>query len=102
MKAPGWSIPSGLHCFEEMDIAIAIRRSLAVLEKGGIHVFPAHAEAEGGPWGGHFIALLAEVRRRGIPVKTLAEIRAELKPDRLPIRRIRMELLPGRSVPCAV
>lgn len=95
-------IPSDLPCFEEIGPENAVSRLGTVLERGGIHVLPVHAEAEGGIWDRHFIGLLRHVLSLGYRIVPLSEIREELFSRALPARKYTMELLPGRSVPCAV
>ncbi|HUH65448.1 MAG TPA: polysaccharide deacetylase family protein [Syntrophales bacterium] len=95
-------IPSDLPCFEEVGVPNGISIITEMLRDGGTHVFPAHAEAEGGVWSGHFISLLAEVKKAGYSVTTLSEVKKQTSSEKLEVRKYRIELLPGRSVPCAV
>jgi undecaprenyl phosphate-alpha-L-ara4FN deformylase len=95
-------IPSDLPCFEEVGVPEAISIITSILKDGEIHVLPAHAEVEGGIWSSHFIDLIGQIKKAGYRFATLSEIRKLLPADELAIRKYRMELLPGRSVPCAV
>ena len=74
----------------------------SLVDKGGTHVLPVHAEVEGGIWGGHFIELLDSLKSAGCVFKTLSQILETLPVSALETRKHRMELLPGRSAPCAV
>jgi len=95
-------IPSDLPCFEEAGVEGGTAAVLAALGRGGLHVLPVHAEAEGGIWDRPFIRLLEQVLARGCRIATLGEIRRDLDLPSLVRRRPRLELLPGRAVPCAV
>lgn len=95
-------IPSDLPCFEETGVTRGVSTILQILENGGIHVLPVHAEAEGGIWDKYFIELCEGVRRTDFQILPLSKIQALLKSEPLPVRKYRMELLPGRSTPCAV
>ncbi len=95
-------IPSDLPCFEEVGVPEGISAVASILKDGDMHVLPVHAEVEGGIWSGPFIELLEHVRSSGYRFATLSEIRKLLPADQLTVRKYRMELLPGRSVPCAV
>jgi len=95
-------IPSDLPCFEEIGVEQGLAGILKILEAGGPHVLPVHAEAEGGIWDGYFIELLKGAQKLDFRFLTLLQIRNLLKLDTLPERRFRNTLLPGRSVPCAV
>ncbi len=95
-------IPSNLPCFEEIGVHQGVTRILQILNNGGMHILPVHAEVEGGIWSRYFIELCEKVRSLDFQVLPLSRIRALLEPERLPVRKYRMELLPGRSSPCAV
>ena len=95
-------IPSDLPCFEEIGVEQGGASILQILKEGGMHVLPAHAEVEGGIWASHFIELLEKVRDTDYQILPLSKIRERLLSQPLPVRKYRMELLPGRSVPCAV
>ncbi len=95
-------IPSDLPCFEEVGFSKGISSVASILKDGDMHVLPVHAEVEGGIWSSHFIDLLEQVTKAGYRFTTLSEIRKLLPVDKLAVRKYRMELLPGRSVPCAV
>ncbi len=95
-------IPSDLPCFEEVDRERAIEKILAPLARGGLHVLPVHAEVEGGIYQKYFIELLNNAQAMDCTISTLSEILNNLPKKDLPERTFRMELLPGRAVPCAV
>jgi len=95
-------IPSDLPCFEEVGVSEGMSIISSMLKDGEMHVLPAHAEAEGGIWSSNFVDLIAQVKKAGYRFATLSEIRKLLPADELAVRKYRMELLPGRSVPCAV
>lgn len=95
-------IPSDLPCFEETGVEQGKAMITSIIDKGGLHVLPVHAEAEGGIWDGHFIELLGRLKSSGCSFKTLSRILETLSVNELETRKYRMELLPGRSVPCAV
>jgi len=95
-------IPSNLPCFEEIGVTRGVSTILRILKDGGIHILPVHAEAEGGIWDKYFIELCEGVRRTDFEILTLSRIQALLKSEPLPVRKYRMELLPGRPTPCAV
>jgi peptidoglycan/xylan/chitin deacetylase (PgdA/CDA1 family) len=95
-------IPSDLPCFEEIGVTQGVPRILQILKDGGMHILPVHAEAEGGIWDKYFIELCERVLKMGFQLLPLSEIRALLESEALPVRKYRMELLPGRPIPCAV
>jgi len=95
-------IPSDLPCLEEIGIDHGVTTILKLLERGGTHVLPVHAEVEGGVWGDHFEALLLKVRQLQVRILTLGEIYERLRIATLPVRHFESHLLPGRAVPCAV
>ena len=95
-------IPSDLPCFEEVGVPEGISIITSMLKDEESHVLPVHAEVEGGIWSSPFIDLLEQIKKMGYRFTTLSEIRKLLPVDKLAVRKYRMELLPGRSVPCAV
>jgi len=95
-------IPSDLPCFEEVGVPEGISAVTSILKEGDMHVLPVHAEVEGGIWSNPFIELLEQVKGSDYRFTTLSEIRKLLQVDKLVVRKYRMELLPGRSVRCAV
>jgi undecaprenyl phosphate-alpha-L-ara4FN deformylase len=95
-------IPSDLPCFEEMGVPLGISSILKILEDEELHVLPVHAEAEGGIWDKYFIELCEKILERNYKVLPLSQIKTILEKEPLPTRKYRMELLPGRSTPCAV
>ena len=95
-------IPSNLPCFEEIGVTRGVSTILHILKDGGMHILPVHAEAEGGIWDKYFIELCEGVRSTDFQILPLSKIKALLESEALPVRKYRMELLPGRSTPCAV
>jgi peptidoglycan/xylan/chitin deacetylase (PgdA/CDA1 family) len=95
-------IPSDLPCFEETGLEEGEKRILAQLDSGGIHVMPVHAEMEGSVGADAFVRVLRAARNSGYDILTLEEILPLLDVPSLGSRRFRLELLPGRAVPCAV
>jgi len=95
-------IPSDLPCFEEIGIGQGVSKILQIVKDEKIHVLPVHAEAEGGVWNQYFIELLEKLGSIDHQILPLFEIRKLLESEVLPVRKYRMELLPGRSAPCAV
>jgi len=95
-------IPSDLPCLEEMAVETFIPTILNTLKDGGIHVLPVHAEAEGGIWNEQFMRLLADILDTRYQIVPLSRVQNILRHASLPVRHYRLELLPGRSVVCAV
>ncbi len=95
-------IPSDLPCFEETSLHEGEGKILSTLKKGGIHVLPLHAEVEGGSLSEHFLRLIQKVQKLDYQIMPLRDIHAVLDLGNLTVRRFRLQLLPGRSVPCAV
>jgi undecaprenyl phosphate-alpha-L-ara4FN deformylase len=95
-------IPSDLPCLEEIGVENGVDLLLSKLDKGGLHVLPVHAEAEGGIWDKYFIKLLEELSKMHYDVLRLDAISDRVKSQPLIARNYRMELLSGRSVKCAV
>ena len=95
-------IPSDLPCFEEVGVTQGVSKILQILKSGGIHVLPVHAEVEGGIWGKYFIELCEKIQTMDFQILPLSKIRVLLESQALPVRKYRMELLAGRSTPCAV
>ena len=95
-------IPSDLPCFEEIGFTADDGPLLAALGSGGIHVLPVHAEVEGGPMGDRFVRLIHAVKKMDYRILPLGEILPLLDRKSLTTRQFRLQLLPGRSVACAV
>jgi len=95
-------IPSDLPCLEEIGVPQGVSRILQNLKDGWIHVLPVHAEVEGGVWREYFVEICEAVRGMDLEILPLSKIRELLLSENLPVRKYRMELLPGRSAPCAV
>jgi undecaprenyl phosphate-alpha-L-ara4FN deformylase len=95
-------IPSDLPCFEEVGVEAGERPILSLLEEGKIHVLPVHAEVEGGLMAEPFIRLIRGAQQMGYRLLPLCGILPHLDLKTLAIRKYTMQLLRGRSVPCAV
>ncbi len=95
-------IPSDLPCPEEFGTAHFIDIITDLLEDGGIHVLPVHAEVEGGIRQGVFMELMKKVMDMGYGIVPLQRINDALTRETLPLRKYQLSTLPGRSVPCAV
>jgi undecaprenyl phosphate-alpha-L-ara4FN deformylase len=95
-------IPSDLPCFEETGIEEGERKILAGLAEGGIHVLPVHAEVEGGRMSENFVRLIHAAKKLDYRLLPLCDIHLLLDRKNLITRRFRLQLLSGRSVPCAV
>jgi peptidoglycan/xylan/chitin deacetylase (PgdA/CDA1 family) len=95
-------IPSDLPCFEETGIEKGERKILAGLAEGGIHVLPVHAEVEGGLMSENFVRLIHAAKKLDYCFLPLCHIHPLLDRKNLIARRFRLQLLSGRSVPCAV
>jgi hypothetical protein len=102
-EVPGLlEIPSDLPCLEEIGVQEGVEKILKILKDGAVHVLPVHAEAEGGIWSGYFMDLMQGVLLQQYRVLPLSAIKELWMTGDWPVRRFRMKLLPGRSVPCAV
>jgi len=95
-------IPSDIPCFEEVGMEEGTQKILSALAVGGMHVLPVHAEVEGGIMADNFIALLSSIKKMDYRFARLCDMLPLLNRPALPVRRFRLELLPGRSVECAV
>jgi len=95
-------IPSDLPCFEETGVEEGERTILAGLAEGGIHVLPVHAEVEGGRMSENFVRLIHAAKKLDYRLLPLGDLLSLLDRKSLVTRRFRLQLLSGRSVPCAV
>ncbi|MGZ8429305.1 MAG: polysaccharide deacetylase family protein [Candidatus Deferrimicrobiaceae bacterium] len=95
-------VPSDLPCLEEMGGRKGVRTIVDALSGGGLHVYPVHAEVEGGILRDAFVAILRGAMEQGYRVVTLSRIAGSLPKGKLPERPFRTALLRGRAVPCAV
>jgi undecaprenyl phosphate-alpha-L-ara4FN deformylase len=95
-------IPSDLPCFEEIDAQNGVAIITDLVKDGGIHVLPVHAEVEGGIFNDKFRELLQNALALGNSIVPLKEIRNKLELKNIPVRKYKMELLPGRHSACAV
>lgn len=95
-------ISSDLPCFEEIDAQKGVSIICELMNDGGMHVLPVHAEVEGGIFENQFRELLKKVLGMNIGVMTLKAIKDKLDIKTLPARKYKMELLPGRHSICAV
>jgi peptidoglycan/xylan/chitin deacetylase (PgdA/CDA1 family) len=95
-------IPSDLPCFEEIDAQKGISIIAGLLNDGRTHVLPVHAEVEGGIFQNQFRELLEKAISQNIEIVPLKIIKEKIDIKNLPVRKYKMELLPGRHSPCAV
>ncbi len=95
-------VPSDLPCLEEAGGKRGVDRIAGALMSGGVHVYPVHAEVEGGILRGAFAAILRSALERGVRVLPLSRIAESLDRPHLPERPFRMSLLRGRAASCAV
>lgn len=95
-------VPSDLPCLEEVGGPRGVPRIIGPLSKGGIHVLPVHAEAEGGIWRDAFGTILKGAKSLGYRIVPLSEIAEIAEKQGVVERSFRMALLPGRAFPCAV
>lgn len=94
-------IPSDLPCMEEVGGRKGVGVVADVLSAGGTHVYPVHAEVEGGILQDAFIAIIRGALEQGYRIVPLSEIVRELDIAELPRRTFRTSLLRGRAFPCA-
>jgi peptidoglycan/xylan/chitin deacetylase (PgdA/CDA1 family) len=83
-----------------MDVRGAVDRILdmtATPPPAGAHVYTLHAELEGQQFAGEFMRLVDTWRARGHRIVTMAELRRQLDPARLPRLPMTLGELAGRS-----
>jgi hypothetical protein len=95
-------IPSDLPCFEEIDAQKGVAIISDLLKNGKTHVLPVHAEVEGGIFQNQFRELLGKALSMNMEIVPLKTIKDKLNIKTLPVRKYKMELLPGRHSACAV
>lgn len=95
-------IPSDLPCLEEVGGRRGVPIIVDALSGGGTHIYPVHAEVEGGILRDAFVAIIRGAREQGYCIVPLSEIAGELEKAQLHERSFRTALLRGRAVPCAV
>jgi undecaprenyl phosphate-alpha-L-ara4FN deformylase len=95
-------LPSDLPCLEEAGGRKGVEGIVEALSRGGTHIYPVHAEVEGGILREAFVAILRGALDLGYRVAPLSAIAAGLEGTRLPERPFRTALLRGRAIPCAV
>jgi len=95
-------IPSDLPCFEEVDAQKGVLIISEFLKDDKTHVLPVHAEVEGGIFQNKFRELLEKALSQNIEIVPLKTIKNKLDSKTLPVRKYKMELLPGRHSSCAV
>jgi peptidoglycan/xylan/chitin deacetylase (PgdA/CDA1 family) len=95
-------VPSDLPCLEEVGGRSGVRNILEALSRGGIHILPVHAEAEGGIWRDAFIEILNGSVQLGYQIFPLSQIAEILLKKNFSTRPLRTALLPRRAFPCAV
>jgi len=79
-----------------------VRIIVDALSGGGTHIYPVHAEVEGGILRDGFVAILRGALEQGYRVVPLSEIAGVFDKAQLPERSFRTTLLRGRAVPCSV
>lgn len=95
-------IPSDLPCMEEVGGRKGVGVVVDVLSEGGTHVYPVHAEVEGGILQDAFLAIIRGALEQGYRIVPLSEIVRGLDIAELPERTFRTSLLHGRAFPCAI
>jgi hypothetical protein len=95
-------IPSDLPCFEEIDAKNGVSIIANLIKDGRTHVLPVHTEVEGSIFQNQFRELLEKTLKMNIEIVPLKTIKDKLDIKTVPVRKYRMELLPGRHSPCAV
>ena len=95
-------IPSDLPCFEEIDAQKSVAIISDLIKEGETHVLPVHAEVEGGIFQNQFREFLEKTLNMNIEVVPLKKIKDKIDIKTLPVRKYKIELLPGRHSPCAV
>jgi undecaprenyl phosphate-alpha-L-ara4FN deformylase len=95
-------IPSDLPCMEEVGGRKGVDVVVDVLSGGGTHVYPVHAEVEGGILQDAFLAIIRKALEQGYRIVPLSEIVRGLDIAELPERTFRTSLLRGRAFPCAI
>jgi hypothetical protein len=95
-------IPSDLPCFEELDAQKGVSIIADLLKDSVTHVLPVHAEVEGGIFQNQFRELLGKALSQNIEIVPLKTIKDKIDIKNLPVRKYKMELLPGRHSACAV
>ena len=73
-----------------------------LIKDGLIHVLSVHAEVEGGIFNDKFKDLLQQALALGNSIVPLKEIKNNLVLQGIPVRKYKMELIPGRHSACAV
>jgi len=95
-------IPSDLPCFEELDAQKGVSIIADLLKDSVTHVLPVHAEVEGSIFQNQFRELLGKALSQNIEIVPLKTIKDKIDIKNLPVRKYKMELLPGRHSACAV
>ncbi len=95
-------IPSDLPCMEEVGGRKGVDVVVDVLSGGGTHVYPVHAEVEGGILQDAFLAIIRKALEQGYRIVPMSEIVRGLDIAELPERTFRTSLLRGRAFPCAI
>jgi len=95
-------IPSDLPCMEEVGGRKGVDVVVDVLSGGGTHVYPVHAEVEGGILQDAFLAIIRKALEQRYRIVPLSEIVRGLDIAELPERTFRTSLLRGRAFPCAI
>lgn len=97
-------IPTTLPTLDELigrEGVDPLRHLLALTERGGRHVFTAHAELEGGALSETFDALLDGWKTQGYELVSLRSFRRQIDAERLARHRVVFTPVAGRSGPLA-
>jgi len=95
-------VPSNLPCIEETGVdgvMAAIRESTSCTDP---QVLPVHAEVEGMQYRRQFREMLDLALASGYRIRRLDEIAGGLDRKTLPVRPLKLGLIPGRAFRCAV
>ncbi|MGC9325463.1 MAG: polysaccharide deacetylase family protein [Desulfomonilia bacterium] len=95
-------IPSNLPCIEEVGVEGVLSR---LREQSNTHipqVLPVHAEVEGGLYRKEFEIILKTAISYGYELMRVRDITHSIDTASLPIRELRMGMIPGRAFPCAI
>lgn len=95
-------IPSDLPCFEELDSRKDVSIIGSLINNGGNHVLPVHAEVEGGIYEDKFREVLRNALTTGINIVGLGDMKSDLDVNLILKRKHKIVLLSGRHSPCAV
>ncbi|MBN2299490.1 MAG: polysaccharide deacetylase family protein [Deltaproteobacteria bacterium] len=95
-------VPSNLPCIEEQGVKGVIHALEKGIESPGPKVLPVHAEVEGTVYKQAFRDILEGALDLGYEIHTLEHIAMNLDRKSLPVRPLRLGLVPGRAFTCSV